>query len=344
MNTEWNQFLTSQGASVENDLPVFPDAPADAACALCDLTGFGLISVNGDDAETFLQGQLTNDVCELTDTHSQMAGLCNPKGRMLANFLNFRLRDGIYLQIPRTHLPPILKRLTMYVLRSKVTLADASDDLVQIGLMGDCANELLSESVGAVPAEAWDSVTTDGLTLIKLPGSAPRVLVVGDAGAVSAVWPKLTAKAAVVKPQAWHRQNILAGLPVIFPETSEAFVPQMANMQLVNGVSFTKGCYTGQEVVARMQYLGKLKRRMYLAHVDADSAPARGAELFAESSTSGQGAGKIVDVAANPDGGFDLLAVMEVDSYQSGKVHAGENGPILDFKPLPYAFPADDEK
>ena len=128
----------------------------------------------------------------------------------------------------------------------------------------------------------------------------------------------------------------------MYPETAEAFVPQMTNMQLVNGVSFTKGCYTGQEVVARMRYLGKLKRRMYLAHIDADSPPKSGDALFSASSESGQGTGKIVAAQASPEGGYDLLAVVEISAVERGDVRWGETGPRLAFRELPYEFVMED--
>jgi hypothetical protein len=137
----------------------------------------------------------------------------------------------------------------------------------------------------------------------------------------------------------WSLMDIRAGVPNIFEDTVEAFVPQMANLQLIGGVSFTKGCYTGQEVVARMQYLGKLKRRMYRAHVDSTQAPARGAEVFSPSSESGQGAGRIVDVAASPDGGYEVLAVIQISSAGADDLRLVDaEGPALRLLDLPYQF------
>jgi tRNA-modifying protein YgfZ len=135
--------------------------------------------------------------------------------------------------------------------------------------------------------------------------------------------------------------DIRAGIPTIYDRTADAFVPQMANMQLIDGVSFNKGCYTGQEVVARMQYLGKLKRRMYLAEVESDTPPQPGDELFSTSTTSQQGSGSVV--AASPLGGgrYEILAVVEVRSAESGEVRLSDHGPVLQFKALPYPFPAD---
>ena len=154
-------------------------------------------------------------------------------------------------------------------------------------------------------------------------------------------WRELLGAAQQTGPEFWSLMEIRAGMPTVFEDTLEAFVPQMANLQLIGGVSFTKGCYTGQEVVARMQYLGKLKRRMYHAHVDTAQAPARGAELFSPSSESAQGAGRVVDVAASPQGGYELLAVIQISSAEAGDLHLeSAEGPRLHLLDLPYAFEA----
>ena len=153
------------------------------------------------------------------------------------------------------------------------------------------------------------------------------------------VWEKLSGNATPASREHWELLDIRAGIPTIHSDTTEAFVPQMINMQLIDGVSFTKGCYTGQEVVARMKYLGKLKRQMFLAHVDMETVPAPGTTLDAESSESGQGAGKVVNAQRSPDGGVDLLAVVELSSHDSDAVHLGDtSGPKLSFKELPYSL------
>jgi folate-binding protein YgfZ len=173
--------------------------------------------------------------------------------------------------------------------------------------------------------------------LLRLPGPTPRFELLGPAAALIPLWQACEAQATPMDGNFWALQEIRAGIPTVYPETREAFVPQMANLQLIDGVSFTKGCYTGQEVVARMQYLGKLKRRMYLAHVRSDTPPRPGDELFAQGSASGQGAGKVVDAQAAGDG-YDLLAVIELESLSQGGVRLGENGPPLEILELPYEF------
>jgi folate-binding protein YgfZ len=226
----------------------------------------------------------------------------------------------------------------MYVLRSKVSLSDASSDLMRLGLTGDCASALLQPRFPAIPNTANEVVQHAGFTLIRLPGASPRFELLAPAEDLITFWQAAAEQAIRLGDDFWALQEIRAGVPIIYPATSEAFVPQMTNMQLVDGVSFTKGCYTGQEVVARMQYLGKLKRRMYLAHVSSESQPQPGDELYSAGSTSGQGTGKVVD-ARPANGGYDLLAVIEAGVAESHEICLGEKGPRLELRQLPYPFP-----
>jgi tRNA-modifying protein YgfZ len=328
MNTTWSDFLASREITTET---------ADPACALNDLSHFGLIRVAGEDAETFLQGQLTNDLRQVTESHSNLAGWCSVKGRMLANFRCFRRADAYYLQTPMENLAAVIKRLGMFILRAKVKISDASDELMRIGITGDCAEPLLTPFFENLPEAINAVVHQQAMSLIRLPGSTARFELVAPAEALIPIWQTAEGQAVRMGEGYWALQQIHAGIPTIYQRTSEAFVPQMTNMQLIDGVSFTKGCYVGQEVVARMQYLGKLKRRMYLARVESETAPMPGDELFSGGSTSGQGAGKVVD--AQPHGkGYDLLAVIEVASAEEDEVTLGENGPKLTIENPPYPF------
>jgi hypothetical protein len=256
---------------------------------------------------------------------------------MLTNFRVMRRGSAYLLQIPLAQLEPMIKRLPMYILRSKVTIADVSDEWARFGLTGDCAEALLQPAFEDLPAAANDALVRGNSLLIRMPGPTPRFELLGPAAELMPIWEACEARATPMDSNFWALQEIRAGIPTVYPETRDAFVPQMANMQLIDGVSFTKGCYTGQEVVARMQYLGKLKRRMYLAHVRSDTPPRPGDELFAQGSSSGQGAGKVVDTQAAGDG-YDLLAVIELESLAQGTVHLGENGPALEIRELPYDF------
>ncbi|MEA3303134.1 MAG: folate-binding protein, partial [Pseudomonadota bacterium] len=267
-------------------------------CQLFDLTDLGLIRASGDDCELFLQGQLTNDITEVTPERSQLSGYCTPKGRLLATMRVISHDGDFLLLMPKERLAPVLQRLGMFILMSKVTLSDASDELQTIGLYGDCT---ISLPAGDMPAQADDCVAAaDGVTIVRIAAEAQRFLLIGSAGAIAQRWQLLTKTTIPATKELWQLQDIRAGLPTVFEATVEAFVPQMLNMHLVNGVSFTKGCYTGQEIVARMHYLGKLKRRMYHIAVEGE-CPASGADLYSPQSQSGQGSGKIVMSAASKE-------------------------------------------
>jgi len=342
MNSQWKTFLESRSARIDGEGNVrFLDAPVEAECALADLSHLGLIAVHGPDAEGFLQGQLTIDVHALAATHSQIGGHCSPKGRMLASFRVFKQTDTIYLQVPRSNVDSMKKRLSMFLLRAKATVEDASDRFVSIGISGDCAPSLLARSLGPIPERDNEVASCGKTVVIRVPGPAPRFEILGPATSIQTLWCRLETDASTVNAGFWALMDIRAGIPSVYPETSDAFVPQMANLQILGGVSFKKGCYTGQEVVARMQYLGKLKRRMYRARVSTDRPPAPGDELRCPSSSSDKATGKIVDARANGNGEYELLAVVEIEAAENREVRlGGPDGPILSFSEPPYGFPA----
>ncbi|MEA3275890.1 MAG: folate-binding protein YgfZ [Pseudomonadota bacterium] len=341
MNNQWKTFLESRSAQLdERDNVRFPDAPSVADCALTDLSPLGLIAITGPEAADFLQGQLTNDVRELSPSHTQLSAHCSPKGRMLSSFRVMRIDDGFYLQLPRTRVEATIQRLRMFLLRAKVAIEDAGDRLIAIGLSGDCALALLASRFEALPEQDNGMARSGNLALIRIPGPVPRFQVLGPVEAMESLWDELAAQATPVNADCWSLLDIRAGIPTVYPETSDAFVPQMANLQLIDGVSFTKGCYTGQEVVARMQYLGKLKRRMYLAEVSTDSAPKPGDELHSPSSSSEQASGRVVDARPSGNGRYALLAVVEIEAAENNEVRLGPDGPLLSFKEPPYGFSA----
>jgi hypothetical protein len=351
MQDNWKQFLTDHGAHIDADrVQHFGDNSTNEAsekCAalsasdhvICDLSHFGLIRAQGEEAESFLQNQFCNDVRQVTATHSQLNGYCNPKGRMLAFFRLFQRDDCYYLRLPQEILEPSLKRLGMFVLMTKVTLDDYSNELVHIGFAGPEAEQRLAAVLGDVP-QTTDAVTQINLfTVIRVPGAQPRFEIYGNCDAISQLWEQLAGEATPVGSSSWELLDIHAAIPEVLPQTLEAFVPQMLNLQAIEALSFKKGCYPGQEIVARMHYLGKLKRHMYRAHSDTDIVPAPGDSLFAQGSESGQGVGKVVRAQANPDGGIDLLAVIEISSAEERGLHLYDSdGPQLKLQNLPYSL------
>ncbi len=350
MNAEWNTVLEQAGATWTAERVAHFGQPerelraalADNVC--CDLSHLGLIAAHGPDAETFLQGQLTCDVRHITPDHSLPGAHCTPKGRVFASVRLFQREAAYYLELPRELLEPTLVRLRKYVLRARITLEDASDALTRMGVAGPHAAMRVENVLGAVPDTVNGVVTADviypnGVTAIRLPGATPRFELHGAVRELSTVWNSLAPNVTPVGAEPWRLLDILAGMPTVYPETVEAFVPQMLNLQLVDGVSFHKGCYTGQEIVARAHYLGKLKRRMYLARVDS-SAPLRpGDPLFSPQADPGQRAGQLADAARHPAGGYAVLAVALIECAERGVLQRGDaHGPELRLEPLPYGF------
>ena len=327
MIENWAEFLVNQGADIEDGrVKHFGNDNAEKKAALeghtlCDLSHYGLIRAFGEEAENFLQNQFCNDVRNISDTQSQLNAYCNPKGRVLAFFRLFQINNQYYLRLPREMLTDTKNRLQMFVMMSKLTLEDASEELVRIGFSGPDAEQRLSKVIDAVP-DGVDTVTqTNDVTVIRVSDSPPRFEIYGSVENIKTIWEKLAADTKPVGSSSWNLLDIKDAIPEVTPETKEAFVPQMINLEGIKALSFKKGCYPGQEIVARMHYLGKLKRHMFLAHTDSDAVPAPGDSLYAQGSESGQGAGKVVRAEANPNGGADLLAVIEIASKEKGSLH-----------------------
>ncbi len=324
MSNAWQTFIED-----------YPVTTATGQSALSDLSHFSLLKFSGSDAEQFLQGQLTNDIKLLTEEHSHLTGYCSAKGRLLAIFRAFRHDDAFYLQAPTEIIDSLQKRLQMFIMISEVKLEAVSDQLPSFGLMGDAATTLLQAHFSQLPKDA-NSVIHDGdTTLIRHPGSLPRYQIIAPLEPLKSLWKKLESKADVVNGSAWSQADIKAGIPNIYQSTQEKFVPQMVNLHLIDGVSFTKGCFVGQEVVARMQYLGTQKRNMYLATLSSNERPQAGDALFSATNQSTQGAGTIVD-SAGTDGEHQLLIVIQNELADKNDVQLSENGPKLDIKQLPY--------
>jgi tRNA-modifying protein YgfZ len=304
-----------------------------------------LIQFAGEDAQSFLQGQLTCDVSKAGSPAAAVAtygGYCNPKGRMLASFLLWRDNSGGYLmQLPSALRAGIQKRLAMYTLRAKITLAaDASDSFVRMGVAGCHAKALIQGVLGEISPLPLGVRQGERGSVISL--SEERFeLIIAHKNAV-AVWQGLTKRARPVGAVCWDWLNIRAGIPVILPETQEQFVPQMLNLDAIGGVSFQKGCYPGQEIVARTQYLGKIKRRTYLAGIKVEPGSAAmpiraGDELFC-ADMGDQSSGTVVNAAPSPGGGYDVLAVLQISSAEASEIHwTSPDGPALEIVPLPYA-------
>lgn len=307
----------------------------------CDLAHQGLISVSGTDAASFLQGQFTSDVREVTPEHSQLSAWCTPKGRVLACFRLFQREDAYYLQLPATLVATVLDRLRKYVLRAKVTLVAIGAEWGRLGLVGVDAATLLATALGDVPTAVDEIRHARELTVIRLPGKQPRFEIHGPSAPLAALRTTLATATMPADADAWRLLDILAGIPTVYPETSEAFLPQMLNLQRLGGVSFRKGCYVGQEIVARTHHLGQLKRRLYRARLLGTALPPQpGDELFVGTQDQdSEGVAAVVDSCRQLDGSYAVLVVAPLEVAEKGAVQLGNiPGISLIFETLPYAL------
>jgi len=343
MNQDWMNFLAAQGAQIQDDIVAhFGDTATELRAArdgtvLCDLSQFGTLRVSGEEAQSFLQNLLSNDIRDVSSTSAQLSSLNSPKGRILATMLIWRADNDYLLQLPRVLCEPIRKKLGMYVLRTKVKISDANEEVISLGLSGADTQQLLGAQFGELPQLPLGVIASGQVSLIKI--SDTRWQLNATPQQAQTLWMELSTKARLAGSACWDWLNIRSGIPVILPQTQEQFVAQMANLDLIGGVNFRKGCYPGQEIVARTQYLGKLKRRMYLAHIDSTESPQAGDELFS-ADMEGQAIGMLANITAAPEGGYDVLAVVQTSSRETQAVHwKSLLGAALQFLPLPYNLP-----
>ena len=295
-----------------------PISPMPAAL----LNDFSIVRFSGQDTPAFLQGQLTCDVQALKHGISSYGGYCNPKGRLLATFLLWPDDAGFNMLLPAALAEPLRKRLSMYILRSKVKAEDMTAALACIGVTGTDTASQVSALGGQIPQRVHGMTAVDAITTVALPGNRCLVVMPRESA-------QLPADNGI-----WSAADITCGIPFILPATQEEFVPQMINLDLIGALSYTKGCYPGQEIVARTHYLGRLKQRMFRATVTVAAAP--GDKLYC-TDLGDQAAGMIVAAAPSADGHHDVLAVLQTANAQSSVYHCGSlQGAALSLTALPY--------
>lgn len=287
------------------------------------LSRLGVVRVQGADAASFLHGQLTQDFALLGLAEARLAAFCSAKGRMLASFTGFKRTDEeILLVCNRDLLPPTLKRLSMFVLRAKARISDASDDFQVWGLAGSAVPD-------GLPEKAWSKIDAEGAQVVRLYPAE---------GTTRALWLAPTDQPGPVAPAlpetVWEWLEVMSGVAMLSQAVVEAFVPQMLNYESVGGVNFKKGCYPGQEVVARSQFRGTLKRRAYIVY---GTAPLEvGQPVFHESDAE-QPCGTVAAAGARPGGGWNAIVSMQTSAAASGRLSSGTaDGDALQVLPLPY--------
>jgi tRNA-modifying protein YgfZ len=324
MNTNWRSFLESAEGNFDSEtseLLNFGDSHAELIAAsqqtvLVPLTHLGLIEASGEEAKTFLHSQFTNDVNHLTENQAQHAGWCSAKGRMQASFLIWRNGGNYQLALAADLQEAAQKRLQMFVLRAKVKLTAQTDRILLLGLSGPQAEAALADAALPCPTDPMATTVTGGTTVIRLDNS--RFIIATPEENQAALWQKLTIKARPAGVPVWRWLDIQAGFPLVTLATKEEFVPQMADFDKIGGVSFHKGCYPGQEIVARTQYLGKVKRHLYRLNC---SQVLNAGDALHSPDNPDQACGMVMTAAPSPAGGYEALAV--VQSNFSTNVHLG---------------------
>ncbi len=324
----WFDFLSTQAVR-----------PLQANDVICALNETGLLYVGGDDATDFLQNQLSNDIQLISPSLSQLSSFSNAKGRMFGIFRVIQIEGGYLLVLPHSILAEVQNQLHRYIVRSKVILADITDSFCLFSITTAAEDPIQHE---ALPDQVNQVYQSDSLISICLPSASGRrrhLLIDNNADESIKLWQQFSERRIVNDAAHWRLQEIDAGIPTVYPATAGAFVLQMSNLQLLDGVSFKKGCYPGQEVVARMQYLGKLKRRMYLAEIDGE-CPQPGDELQNRSSDKADGSGKVVDAVQVSDHNCRLLFIAQIDKAESDQlVLSTQPGAELNLQDLPYSYP-----
>ena len=354
MNAEWQQKLISFGLEQTDSGLSYPASPG-ATDVFCTLDAEVILEVTGEGAEPFLQAQFSNDVADMDIPGSQLNTWSSPKGRVITLFRLTRIADGYLIRMPRVLSEPVLKRLKMYASMFRVEIdqravmvevnVDQRDDLITVGLSGDSVEPSMQNAGIVLPQEVDATValpktfSADGW-ITKVRGTVARYEMTANANTLATLWGHCEEHFQLAAESEWRLQNIDAGLPSVTEATTEAFVLQMMNLNFINGVSFKKGCFPGQEVVARMQYLGKLKRQMFRLSYDGENLPVAGDEIFKAGSASA--AGKVVDAVSTGDNTSRMLAVIAIDATTEPLYLDKEASMPVKLLELPYELTATD--
>ena len=298
--------------------------------------------VGGEDAQSFLQSQLTNDVDAVTRERGQLSSYCTPKGRMLAIFHICRLQEKFLIIVREDIAETVMQRLKMFVLRAKVTIERSSLDRAVFGIVGPDAGTVLATLNLATPAKDYDVADTDNSLCMKIPGIVPRYIFIGGDPSAAIAQTLKNEHIETGNRLYWQWLDIMSGIPSVNAATQESFVPQMTNLELIDGVSFSKGCYPGQEIVARLHYLGNASRRMYRIEASADSDIIAGADIYQPEAESAQAIGNIVTAVKEASNRTAALAVLRIEAAQGKQLAVGSpNGPPATIMPLPYDIPTE---
>ena len=307
MNTEQLSFFNTINSQLDPTAAFEALADSMPPESIAVLEHYGFLAVEGPDTGKFLQGQTTCDLDKVSDTQAQLGAFCTVKGRTLSSFLIASDQQHHLLRMRRDLVATTAKAIAKYIVFSKATHTDASEDFTAIGLSGATAGSIIARVFGALPGGQYQSVSRDGAVAVQLDEGAMLFECWLPSDQLALLWPQLNSGQALLSAQHWQLLVIRQGCGEVSAATSELFIPQMLNYHLTGAISFTKGCYTGQEVIARMHYKGKLKRQLYRIALETKSIEP-GDDLYGPNSE--QSIGKIVNCIAVGAHRSEALAVI----------------------------------
>lgn len=336
---DWLSFLTQHGATTNGELATSFGETSDEysrlGATLSDLGDLGVLALEGPDTKRFLQGQSTSDCEQLSPDKALPGAICNAKGRMLTSYQAIEAKaDTLLLVMQRPLVDTTIHSLTKYAAFFKTALSNASEQYHLLGISGPDCESVLSEHFNAVPTTINQLCIGDDYLLLRI--SAQQFLLIANVAAAKTLWLKLAKRLTPVGIDYWQLQLIRAGLAQVHAETVEQFVPQMLNLQATEAVSFKKGCYTGQEIVARMQYLGKLKRRTYRVIIKAAKPPRAGAEIY--SSPDNKQVGSVLMAAPAGQNSAEMLALLHEDQATASAFIIDGDIIAVEIAELPYSL------
>ena len=334
--SNWQQFLEGYGAQMDEGSAIsFGESFADyggITNAISDLGNLGMLSLEGPDSRKFLQGQSTCDILALAPGGSTPGAICNPKGRMITSFQAYlETEDHVLLSMDKALVEPTLAAIEKYAAFFKTSLTDHSDAYQQFGLTGPSIDEVLLTQFPSIPT--LNNFVTDSVGNILACIAEHLFTIVTKTENAQELWKHLMLNTTAVGLPWWQLQLIRAGQASVTTALSEQLVPQMLNLQATNAISFEKGCYTGQEVVARMEYLGKLKRRTYLVKANSTNVPAPGSEIKAN---DGKLVGTVVQAAPSDLKYFEMLAVLREAAIGQNELLISGQTITVELGDLPY--------
>lgn len=303
--------------------------------AYFNLKQLGLVAVSGIDAAKFLQGQITCDIREVTETQSRLGAWCNPKGRVQALFRLYQQQDVYYLQLPHSLIAQTIAGLHKYAVFFKVQMENVSSQYAQIGMMGDLAEQQLAHTFNSLPADVDQTAINTDTLILRVPGLSLRFIIVCKQEHAPSLLNKLGVQASD-DSNAWKLADIMAGIPAIYPETYAEFTPQQLNLTQINGVSFKKGCYTGQEIIARTHHLGKPKQQMYRIQFECPQNFPPNTKLYLAKNTTSTAVGALLESAIEQGTCYQALAVMQNNIISEQVTVGNPTGSILTVLNLPY--------